>query len=107
MKITIVKGSADKYAKAVSKTLEPYVAVHPKARIVIHRPPERLIQVQITDPEFDSLQVSKRGPDVWHMHKQLPEETTGQIGSLILLTPDEAREWPKPEASKKRRSTSV
>lgn len=86
---TEIRGKRDPAIEAVTTTLGAYVAVHPRADIVVYRHNSVSIRVRIIDPDFAGISRPDRHDAVWSYLEALPEDILSQISILLALTPDE------------------
>lgn len=75
----------------VLDVLAEYERNHPEALIEARRGNYDFIYIRIIDPDFEGIERRKlRKAKVWPLLYQLPSEIISNIGSLVLVTPEEA-----------------
>ena len=81
----------DPLVQQVLDVLGQYERNHPEALIEARRGNYDFIYIRIIDPDFEGIARKKsRKNRIWPLLYQLPDEIVSNIGSLVLVTPEEA-----------------
>jgi len=91
MSINIPRGTSDAIIDRIIEALEAYEANHPNSRIDIYRQNSVSVRVKIIDPDFAGQSKIDRSKEAWKYLNSLPDEVQSDLGSLILLTPEETK----------------
>lgn len=86
-----IRGQSDAIIDKVVEALHPYDVDHPQAAIEIYRQNPVSVRIRIVDPDFHGKGKPQRSQDAWAYLEKLPEAVQGDISTMLLLTPDEAK----------------
>ncbi len=89
MGINIPRGETDEVIEKIKESRQGYQADNPRAQIDIYRQNSVSVRLRIIDPGFAGQGKPERSRSVWRYLGHLPDETQGDISTVLLLTPDE------------------
>lgn len=91
MAINILRGDSDTIIDTIIAALRVYEADHPRAQIDLYRQNPVSVRVRIIDPDFAGQAKPQRSQQAWRYLGDLPDEVQGDISTILLLTPNEAK----------------
>jgi hypothetical protein len=91
MPINIPRGTTDEGLENILAVMRDYEADHPRAQIDLYRHSPVSVRLRITNPEFAGHGKPDRSDQVWRYLERMPEELQSDIGTVLLLTPDETK----------------
>lgn len=80
----------DSQVQQVLNVLIEYERAHPNALIEARRGNYDFILIRIIDPDLNLMARSEREDTIWLLLDKLPGKIISNIGSLVLVTPEEA-----------------
>jgi len=89
MSIDIPRGAHDPTIDQIIEALRGYEREHPRAKIDLYRQNSASIRIRIIDPELSGISKAQRHRLALGYLGALSDDTQGEIGLLLLLTPDE------------------
>ena len=90
MDIRVTRGKSDNILERIIAVLCTYRNDHPRAAIDLYRQNSVSVKIRIIDEAFGGMNRPERSDHVWEYLASLSEDDQNEIGSVILLTPDEA-----------------
>jgi hypothetical protein len=89
MDIRVTRGQSDDFIERIIAVLCTYRSDHPRAAIDLYRQNSVSVKIRIIDDAFGGMNRPERSDRVWKYLASLSEDDQNEIGSVILLTPDE------------------
>lgn len=91
MAVNIVRGKTDNVVEEIMSALEAYQHDHPGAQIDLYRQNSVSVRVRIIDSGFAGQSKPQRSEQAWKYLGRLPDDTQGDISTVLLLTPEETK----------------
>ncbi|MEN9664186.1 MAG: hypothetical protein RLZZ326_549 [Planctomycetota bacterium] len=89
MDIRVTRGNPDDILERIIAVLCTYRNDHPRAAIDLYRQNSVSVKIRIIDDAFGGMNRPERSNRIWKYLASLSEDDQNEIGSVILLTPDE------------------
>jgi len=90
MATSIYRGRSDPIIEQIMNVLRNYETSHPHAQIAVYRQNKFSVRVRVIDSNFAGQSKVARSEMVWNTClNALDDETASDIGTLILITPEE------------------
>ncbi len=80
---------SDHILKQIKGALKDYELRHPQAQVDLYRQNQVSVRIRVIDPDFASHCRSERHEIIWTYLQHLPEDVSGDISMIVLITPDE------------------